>query len=459
MSAPNEPEETTVGNNERDHWFSRVPVSRRTAIQAGLATAGGVAGMAAFGAGESFATITAPKAAPVLPSMFNQAHPQVHLAATDGWVSIADPSKVGSIGSFWPDGLAPAPYDLYVFGFTEIPEGATQAEIDAIRGNTQTTAPLLGFDQDEDVYITLTNLGLAVRPDLTDGHSLHWHGFTNAIPIFDGVPELSVAVPIGRSFTYFYRPRDAGTFMYHCHFEDVEHVQMGMVGVVYVRPAAFNAANNGKFAYNHLSTRYDREFAFMLNEVWAEAHFRDAHIQATNWTDYEPSFWCMNGRVYPDTLESSGDPRSTSAAGWPGGQERLRYQPETSLVRGNTDERVLLRLANLGFQHHAMTLDGIPMSIIAKDASLLVSPDQTNLSTVTNTVEIGPGESRDVIVKLPSTITPDDGKPYQTFPLYDRNYAYLNNGGDPGYGGMRTEIRVFPAGTADELPTQTEANG
>ena len=74
------------------------------------------------------------------------------------------------------------------------------------------------------------------RPDLFDGHTLHWHGFVNAIPLFDGVPELSVAVPIGRDFTYFYRPHDAGTYMYHCHFEDVEHVQMGMTGVVFVRP-------------------------------------------------------------------------------------------------------------------------------------------------------------------------------------------------------------------------------
>ena len=65
---------------------------------------------------------------------------------------------------------------------------------------------------------------------------MHWHGFVNAIPLFDGVPELSISVPIGRDFTYFYRPHDPGTYMYHCHFEDVEHVQMGMTGIVYVRP-------------------------------------------------------------------------------------------------------------------------------------------------------------------------------------------------------------------------------
>ena len=75
-----------------------------------------------------------------------------------------------------------------------------------------------------------------MRPDLFDAHTIHWHGFRNAIPWFDGVPEMSISVPIGRDFAYYYQPRDPGTYMYHCHFEDVEHVQMGMTGVLYVRP-------------------------------------------------------------------------------------------------------------------------------------------------------------------------------------------------------------------------------
>jgi FtsP/CotA-like multicopper oxidase with cupredoxin domain len=80
--------------------------------------------------------------------------------------------------------------------------------------------------------ITLTNLGLVQRPDLTDSHTIHWHGFDIPSPLNDGVPEVSVAVPIGKQLTYFYRPHREGTYMWHCHFEDVEHVQMGMTGMV-----------------------------------------------------------------------------------------------------------------------------------------------------------------------------------------------------------------------------------
>ena len=104
------------------------------------------------------------------------------------------------------------------------------------KGHTQTTAPTLDFKQNDDIKITLTNLGLVQRPDLTDSHTIHWHGFDIPSPLNDGVPEVSVAVPIGKQLTYFYRPHREGTYMYHCHFEDVEHVQMGMTGIVFVRP-------------------------------------------------------------------------------------------------------------------------------------------------------------------------------------------------------------------------------
>ena len=69
----------------------------------------------------------------------------------------------------------------------------------------------------------------------------------------------------------------------------------------------------------------------MITEIWAEAHYRDAHIQTTDWTDYQPSFWLLNGRSYPDTLEASGNPLDDHR---PAG--RLQYQPISSLIRCNS---------------------------------------------------------------------------------------------------------------------------
>jgi FtsP/CotA-like multicopper oxidase with cupredoxin domain len=376
------------------------------------------------------------------PGRVAAAHPtkEMHLAATDGWVAM--PANAPADPPFFPDSLAPGEFNTYVFGFRDVTAMSSNL-VAAQRGKAQVSAPILAFDEEDDIYLTLTNLGLLQRPDLFDGHTLHWHGFVNAIPLFDGVPELSLAVPIGRDLTYFYRPHDAGTYMYHCHFEDVEHVQMGMTGMVYVRPkqnlTPFRPGE--RYAYNDGdgSTAYDREFAFMLNEFWSAAHYRDAHIQVNDWTDFDPSFWLMNGRAYPDTTAPNGDPLSTAAG-------RLQYQPISSLIHCNSGDRVLLRMANLGFQNHAMTVDNIDLTVVAKDASLLRGRDGTTNYLTTNMVELGPGESRDAIF-----VAPGPGE----YLLYDRKYSYLQNGGGSGYGGMMTKIIVEPTGT---LPPQTEAN-
>ncbi len=433
-------------------------IGRRSLLRGGAVLAMGAAAGGWLATREAaVAGVSRPAAVPVYRAPFQQEQ-TLHLAATDGWVSMPKPPGA-AIGAFWPDSMAPPHYNVYAFGFRDVtslsPTELTPRVL-AEKEHAQISAPILGFDQyvkqadgsDNAVRITLSNLGLAVRPDLVDGHTVHWHGFTNAIPLFDGVPELSISVPIGRSFTYYYRPHDPGTFMYHCHFEDVEHVQMGMTGVVYVRPERNTATQ--KYAYDNVATAYDREFTFMLTELWAEGHYRDAHIQTTDWTDFKPSFWLMNGRAYPDTLEPSSNPLSTGPDPLSASGESLRYNPISSLVRCLPGEKVLLRIANLGYQHHAMTLDGIPMTVVAKDASPLVD-STVNLTYQTSTVEVGPGESRDVIFDAP----PNPGTTPLKFRLYDRNYAYLNNAGDSGYGGQMTEVWVYPAG---QLGPQSAAN-
>ena len=50
------------------------------------------------------------------------------------------------------------------------------------------------------------------------------------------MPDASVAINIGGSFTYYYLAPDAGTYFWHCHISPPEHLQMGMVGQLYVRP-------------------------------------------------------------------------------------------------------------------------------------------------------------------------------------------------------------------------------
>src|SRR6202035_1281294 len=100
-----------------------------------------------------------------------------------------------------------------------------------------------------------------------------------------------LSVPQGRNLVYRYLPYRgmAGSYMYHCHVGDVEHVQMGLQGIVFIRPAQNYgdtglaipqarstggldgaplgyAFNDGLPPSDSNSTAYDREYAFILDE-------------------------------------------------------------------------------------------------------------------------------------------------------------------------------------------------
>ena len=409
--------------------------------------------------------------------------PNLFYAGTDGWISLPKSPQIisSALGPVHPDNLAPdARFSTYIFGFRNV-TGLSDTQRADQKNKAQHNAPMFWVDQfsgSNEFRMQLTNLGLALRPDLFDAHTIHWHGFRNVITFFDGEPTASVAVTTGRVFQYIYRPRDPGTYMFHCHVEDVEHVHMGMTGPVFVRPAQ-NGTNFGgftRFAYNdgNGSTGYHREFAMFCSEVWCDSHWADAHIQLPEWSDYRADFSLLNGRVYPDTLAPNSPINAatstnsltvqTDATGDlvipPAPYEHLQYQPLSALVTCNAGERVLLRFANLGFRESVMTLAGIKMKVVGKDATPMKGRDGTDTSYQANTVSFGAGESIDAIFTAPafSGGSGSSGQGWDTYVLYDRAYERANNlaaEGSARYGGRQTEVRVYPAGT---LPAQTLPN-
>jgi hypothetical protein len=101
--------------------------------------------------------------------------------------------------------------------------------------------------------------------------------------------------------------------------------------------------------------------------------------------------------------------------------------------------------------------------MIAKDAALLKNGPVRNYLT-TSSVDVGPGESRDVIftapayrAELPGGTDPAYG-PYNTYLFYDRDYQASANAGGPGPGGMVTEIRVYRSGLPAQADSQSTPN-
>lgn len=323
--------------------------------------------------------------------------------ATDGFIKM-------------PDGT-----EHYVFGWVDI-TGVPEDKIFSYRGRCQLPGPLLEAKVGDEVYLTITNLGMPGRPDLDDSHTVHWHGFPNQISIYDGVPEASIAIPVGRDFVYYYKPLNPGTYMYHCHFEPVEHIQMGMVGPLLVRPADFDASDPiYKTAYgNGTGTEFDREYFIFLTELDATAHRQIIAVQEYDWTDYKPDYWLINGRAYPDTIKDIGS--------------NLPYQPYHSHIKANTGEKILLRFVNLGYQQHSMEILGIPLHIIGQDAQRPLGLNGEDLSYRKNVLYFAAGQTIDAIFTAPAP---------GNYPLFNRN-CHKNVNNEVALGGMVTEVKIYP---------------
>src|SRR5512134_4012714 len=158
------------------------------------------------------------------------------LYATDGWIGM-------------PDGNV-----MYVFGFNDT----------GVMGQVQLPSPLLWANVGDEVHVNFVNLGFRYRTDLADPHTVHLHGI-HSVPYHDGFPELSFAIPMGESFTYKFMAHHEGTYMYHCHVEAVEHVQMGMYGPLVI----YGGAQTRIYGQN-----YVKEYIWLLSEMdsrWHEA--------------------------------------------------------------------------------------------------------------------------------------------------------------------------------------------
>jgi len=292
----------------------------------------------------------------------------LYLAATDGYVYMPDdgaglgnPRKVwirGFVGDTPPGACynsgTPAPGD-----FTPHPQACPKGA--ALQGKATLPAPIIDVNLGDDVFVTLSNVG-NLENVAPDPHTVHLHGLKSATQN-DGFNESAWAVPIGYAATYYFKAERPGSFMYHCHVEASEHVEMGMYGALIIRPTQWNQNVQGNFPSNYTPQRntvyggafndyYDddangvpQEYIMLLSEidpVWHDGVLKNftndksAHLNPNttynkdackgafelpnnqggvsrcidlptfNPSDFLPRYWLVNGRSYPDTLQLGG---------------------------------------------------------------------------------------------------------------------------------------------------------
>jgi FtsP/CotA-like multicopper oxidase with cupredoxin domain len=370
-------------------------------------------------------------------------------------------------------------------------------DVGVMNGNIP--APLVAFDEDDELFLTLTNVGMIMRPDLFEQHTIHFHGYPNASAVYDGVPDASVAINIGGSFTYYYLAPDAGTYFWHCHITPPEHLQMGMVGQLFVRPRQNRvpagtslytalqqqngiaagqtvvdlrtvcnpaadilcssytpAINTGvkqgsdllgsmqKYVYNDgdCSTAYDVEYPLQIHGFDPNFHFVGMTFNPEAFADMKDKFFLLNGRSYPDTVTPG--PMATQTS-----DGRMHYsQPMPSIINIPVGGRALLRIADLDVsEYQTLASLGVPMKEVGFNAKLLRDQSGNNLEFYTNSITLGGGESLDVLLDASDAGCGSTGcaaKLYpagSTFYLYTPNLDHLSNDQE-NFGGLMTEVHI-----------------
>jgi hypothetical protein len=353
-------------------------------------------------------------------------------------------------------------------------------DVGVMNGNIP--APMMAIDEDDEFFLTLTNVGMIMRPDLFEQHTVHFHGYPNASTYYDGVPDASVAINIGGSFTYYYLAPDAGTYFWHCHITPPEHLQMGMVGQIFVRPRQNRVPAGGKlwdaittqqsdprtrsdcnqdilctspvpqqnnnthtnnksgtptlYAYNDGdgSTAYDVEYPIQIHGFDPNFHYVGMTFNPEPFVDMKDKYFLLNGRSYPDTVKQ-GAMTAVAADG-----STHFSQPLPSIVNIPAGGRALLRISDLDVtEFQTLASLGIPMEVIAINARLLRDQSGNNMYYNTNSITLGGGESIDVILDASDQTRFPKGS---TFYLYTPNLDHLSNDAE-NFGGLMTEVHII----------------
>ena len=198
--------------------------------------------------------------------------------------------------------------------------------------NGTTPGPTIEATEGDHVRIYVTNR-------LPEPTTLHWHG----VPVpngMDGVAGLTQRpIAPGETYKYEFVFKQAGSFMYHPHFDEMTQMAMGMAGMIVVHPRVAHAP------------RVDRDFVLMTSEWKIQPGTR--RINPVEMTEF--NVMTFNSKAFPGT---------------------------DALLVGR-GERIRIRIGNLSaMSHHAIHLHGASFKVTATEGGFISESAQWPGNTV-----------------------------------------------------------------------------
>ncbi|MEJ2391061.1 MAG: multicopper oxidase domain-containing protein [Gammaproteobacteria bacterium] len=147
---------------------------------------------------------------------------------------------------------------ITMWGFTDTGSNGTQVNMGGnMGGGDLYPSPAMRLTQGQIAHTTLTVSGNMWV------HTIHHHGIEPADHA-DGVGHITWDVD--GTYTYQWRPHQAGTYFYHCHTNTPLHTEMGMFGAIIVDPP------EGPGTLFHNGPTYDAECFWVVDEIDSSWH-------------------------------------------------------------------------------------------------------------------------------------------------------------------------------------------
>ncbi len=322
------------------------------------------------------------------------------LAAAFPGATAAPPAAPPQVGIVCTQGEA-GPGSQKIFnittrtGYISLPDGNTSFMWGYSSGfdGFQHPGPVLCVEEGDEVTVILHNT-------LQEPTSIAFPGQNDVLA--DGAPAqlqrngaglvtslTDPAAADGGTITYSFTADHPGTFLYESGTNPEKQVRMGLFGALIVRPAM-----GADHAYNRADSKFnpDEEFMVLLSEIDPYQHQRAEQGKPFNMNNYRPRYWLINGRGFPDSIADNG-------ASW------LPTQPYGALAQiYGYDPSIhpdpgMARYLNVGTEDYPFHPHGNNGLVIGRDGRPLEGASGEDLSFEKFAINIGPGQTWDVIFR------------------------------------------------------------
>lgn len=263
----------------------------------------------------------------------------------------------------------------------------------------QHPGPVLCVNQGDTVTIILQNTLSEDVSILFPGQEGVLADGVPAQPQFDGVGTVTsltnTAAANGGSITYSFVASEPGTYIYESGTNPRKQVSMGLFGALIVRPTM-----GANFVYNRADSQFtpEEEFLVLLSEIDPKLNQKVEAGQPFNMNTYKPRYWLINGRGFPDSI-------ADNYASWLpnqpyGALARIRpYNPDIGAGINYHPYPGMIRYLNVGTDDYPFHPHGNNGLVIGRDGRALEGPSGQDLSFEKFAINIGPGQTWDVIFK------------------------------------------------------------